>query len=203
MSGRPPTRRPPTWRAHRAEQGRWIPQTVLHGRRMNRPTVVPKPRLPKLPNRRLPKHRRQNRRNGRHRFTASSSCLPPVGPVARRDGGGGDRALHASNFSDAVRAGAAPTEVALGGRRSDSSATILIAAPVDWSERKLHLGGAIGAAVLARALVDDGQSVMARSTASHCRRIDICSVGHRTAAHARLGRRTTRSLPLLPPPQKN
>ena len=60
---------------------------------MNLPTVVP--------NRGLPKHHRQNRRNKCHRFTALSSCLPAVGPVARRDGGGGDRAreLHASNFS--------------------------------------------------------------------------------------------------------
>ena len=76
-SGRPP---PPTRRAHHAEQGR--PRTNL-------PTVVP--------NRRLPKHLRQNRRNERHR--SSSSCLPPVGPAARRDGSGGHRAreLRASN----------------------------------------------------------------------------------------------------------
>jgi hypothetical protein len=99
MPGRPPTRR-----AHRAEQGA-TRQTVLHGRRTNLPTVVPSRGLPKhrrRPNRRLPKHRRRNRRNKRHRFTASSSCLLPVGPVARRDGGGGDRAraLHASNFAE-------------------------------------------------------------------------------------------------------
>src|ERR1700704_652939 len=89
MSGRSPT-----CRAHHAEQGRPIQQTVIHGRRTNLPTVVP--------NRRLPKDRRQNKRNARNRFTASSSCLPPVGPVARRDGGGGHRAreLHASNFSE-------------------------------------------------------------------------------------------------------
>src|SRR6266852_9377463 len=80
MPGRPPTRR-----AHLAEQGAT--------QRMNLPTVVP--------NRGLPKHRRQNRRNKRHRSTASSSCLLPVGPVARRDGGGGHRAreFHASSFS--------------------------------------------------------------------------------------------------------
>jgi aryl-alcohol dehydrogenase-like predicted oxidoreductase len=76
----------------------------------------------------LPKDRRQNSRNERDRFTASSSCLPPVGPVARRDGGGGHRAreLHATNFSDAAQAGAAPTEVALGWLLKRSSATILI-----------------------------------------------------------------------------
>jgi hypothetical protein len=59
----------------------------------------------------LPKHRRQNNRNScrsrnkRHRVPASSSCLHPVGPVARRDGGGGDQAreLHASNFSEIER----------------------------------------------------------------------------------------------------
>ena len=61
----------------------------------------PPDRRPKLPttvrNRRLPKHCRQNRR---HRIAASSSYLPPVGPVALRGGSGGHRAsgLHASNF---------------------------------------------------------------------------------------------------------
>ncbi len=82
-SGRPP---PPTRRAHHAEQGR---------RRTNLPTVVP--------NRKLPKHRRQNRRNEQHR--PSSSCLPPVGPAARRDGSGGHRAreLHASNCPEIER----------------------------------------------------------------------------------------------------
>src|SRR5882672_7595577 len=101
MPGRPPTRR-----AHRAEQGA-TQQTVLHGRRTNLPTVVPSRGLPKprRPNQGLPKHRRRNRRNKRHRLTASSSCLLPVGGVARRDGGGGRRAreLHASNFAEIER----------------------------------------------------------------------------------------------------
>src|SRR3982074_1632993 len=101
MPGRPPTRR-----AHRAEQGA-TQQTVLHGRRTNLPTVVPSQGLPKHHrlNQGLPKRRRRNRRNKRHRFTASSSYLLPVGPVARRDGGGGDRAreLHASNFAEIER----------------------------------------------------------------------------------------------------
>src|ERR1700737_1446067 len=107
MSGRPPT-----CRAHHAEQGRPIQQTAIHGRRTNLPTVVP--------NRRLPKDRRLNRRNERNRFTASSSCLPPVGPGARREGGGGRRAreLHASNFSKdrtsaiAIAAGTQPVPAA-------------------------------------------------------------------------------------------
>jgi len=75
----------------------------------------------------LPKDGRQNRHNKRDRFTASSSCLLPVGPVARRDGGGGHRAreLHASNFSDAAPAGAAPTQVAPGWLLKRSSSTIL------------------------------------------------------------------------------
>src|SRR6266700_1587435 len=101
MPGRPPTRR-----AHHAEQGA-TQQTVLHGRRTNLPTVVPNRGLPKYrrQNRGLPKHRRRNRRNKRYLVTASSSCLLPVGPVARRDGGGGDRAreLHASNFAEIER----------------------------------------------------------------------------------------------------
>jgi len=79
----------PMRRAHPMGQGRPIQQTALNGRRTNLPTTVR--------NRSLPKDRRQNRR---HRIAASSSYLPPVGPVALRGGSGGHRAsgLHASNF---------------------------------------------------------------------------------------------------------
>jgi hypothetical protein len=51
--------------------------------------------------------RRQNSRNKRQRSMASSFCLPPVGPVARRDGDGGHRAreIHAGSFP---RTGAHP-----------------------------------------------------------------------------------------------